>query len=58
VPQATDVLSALSVSRLYWGAYNGALAIVKGAVFHHLLGILVFSYPTLSLASFYQKPGP
>jgi hypothetical protein len=42
VPQATDMLSALSVSRLYWGPYGRALTIVQGAIFHRLLGILVF----------------
>jgi hypothetical protein len=42
VPQETDMLSALSVNRLYWGPVGGALTIVQGAVFQRLLGILVF----------------
>jgi hypothetical protein len=46
------MLFALSVSRLYWGPYDGALAIVQGAIFYRLLGTLVFWYLTLCLELF------
>jgi hypothetical protein len=42
VLQATDMLSALSMGRAYWGPYDGAFAIVQGVVFYRLLGTLVF----------------
>jgi hypothetical protein len=42
VPQATDTLSVHLASRFCWGSYDGALAVVQGAVFYHLLGTLVF----------------
>jgi hypothetical protein len=45
VPQATDMLSVLSVSRLYWGPDGGALTVVQGAVFHRLLGTLGILIP-------------
>jgi hypothetical protein len=45
VPQVTDMLSALLGGRFYWGPYDGALAIVQGAMFCRLLGTLVFWYP-------------
>jgi hypothetical protein len=42
MPQAIDMLSALLVSQLYWGPYDGTLAIVRGVVFYRLWGTLVF----------------
>jgi hypothetical protein len=42
MPQATDMLSVLLVGQFYRGPYDGALAIMQGAVFCRLLGILVF----------------
>jgi hypothetical protein len=42
MPRATDMLSAPFAGRFYWGPYNGALAIVHGVVFCHLLGTLLF----------------
>jgi hypothetical protein len=42
VPRATDLLSAPLTGRFYWGPYDGALAIVQGAVFCRMLGTLVF----------------
>jgi hypothetical protein len=42
MPQATDMLSALSLSQLYGGPYGRALTIVQGAIFYRMLGTLVF----------------
>jgi hypothetical protein len=42
VPRATNMLSAPLAGQFYWGPYDGALAIVHGAVFCRLLGTLVF----------------
>jgi hypothetical protein len=42
MPQTTDMLSIPLVGQFYYGPYDGALAIVHGAVFCHLLGTLVF----------------
>jgi hypothetical protein len=49
VSQAIDLLSAPLADRFYQGPYNGVLANVQGAVFRHLLGTLVFWYPTVCI---------
>jgi hypothetical protein len=42
VPRTTDTLSVHLASQFFWGPYDGALAIMQGAVFCHRLGTLVF----------------